>query len=271
MEKDMKMQDNELDDLFRNKLDGLEVEPSGNVWGNILAGLDEDKKKKPLWAYISAAASVLVIATAGLLMLKQPEVKPDDTAQRISKVQPAKRVADNNEVAEQPALTQNTQKEQAPVAAPAASKDAVKADTTQVQPAPAKIAKTRATPLKPIAGIKSKPIMIAAIVEQPQEQINPVLPDADVKLNEQTISQEAQPFKTQPVVIASAGLPQMAKTEVQQPEKKKRRGFGGLLNSIVSKIDKRKDKIIEFEDNGDGQRLTGINLGIIKISTEEEE
>lgn len=265
----MNMQDNELDDLFRNKLDGLEVEPSGNVWGNIVAGLDEGKKKKPLWAYISAAASVLIITTAGLVLLKQQEVKPDDNTQRITKVQPVKKATDNVGQDEQPAIAQNAEEGDAPVAMPV--EETHKEHSKKEKPAPAKIARVRATPLKPIAGIKSKPILIAQVASQPQQNVNnPVLPDADVTLSEKTISAEPEPFKTKPVVIASAGLPQTDKAEAEEPVKKKRKGFGGLLNAIVSKIDKRKDKIIEFEDNGYGERLTGINLGIIKISTEEE-
>ncbi|MCC8409714.1 hypothetical protein LJ707_12310 [Mucilaginibacter sp. UR6-1] len=269
MEKGMNMQDNELDDLFRNKLNGLEVEPSGNVWGNIVAGLDVDKKKKPLWAYISAAASVIIIATAGLLLMKQQEVKPENNTQRITKVQPAKKVADVTKPAEQPVLAQNTEKSSAPVTTPV--EEMRNEHSKKEKSAPAKLARVRATPLKPIAGIKTKPILIAEVAQQPQQSIStPVLPDAAVTLSEKSISAEPEPFKTKPVIIASAGLPQMQKTIAEQPEKKKRRGLGGLLNAIVSKIDKRKDKIIEFEDNGDGQRLTGINLGIIKIETEEE-
>lgn len=267
MEKGMNMQDKELDDLFRNKLNGLEVEPSGNVWGNILAGLDGDKKKKPLWAYISAAASVVVIVTAGILFMQQ-EDKPEENTERVTKVQPAKKVADDIAKVEQPSIAQNSNKSEAPVATPI--EEVSNKDSKKDKTAPAKLAKTRATPLKPIAGIKAKPVMIAAVTNQPEIKTEPILPDADVKLNEQTILQEPEPFKTKPVVIASAGLPQTQKAIDDQPEKKKRRGFGGLLNAIVSKIDKRKDKIIEFEDNGDGQRLTGINLGIIKIETEEE-
>lgn len=264
----MNMQDNELDDLFRNKLNGLEVEPSGNVWGNIVAGLDGDKKNKPLWAYISAAASVVVIVTAGILFIQQGD-KPEEHTQRITKVQPAKKVADNMAKGEQPAIAQNINKSEPPVTTPV--EEVSKEDSKKEKPAPAKLARVRATPLKPIAGIKSKPVLIAEVTPEPQKSINtPVLPDATITLSEKSISAEPEPFKTKPVVIASAGLPQTGKAQADEPVKKKRRGFGGLLNAIVSKIDKRKDKIIEFEDNGDGQRLTGINLGIIKIETEEE-
>ncbi|MCD8740438.1 hypothetical protein LT679_07475 [Mucilaginibacter roseus] len=266
MEKGMNMQDKELDDLFRDKLNGLDIAPSAHVWGNIAAGLD-GKKKKPLRAYISAAAAVVVIVTAGILLM-QRDVKPEGNTQSITKVQPAKKIVDNTEQAEELAPVQNTEK--ADVVTQPQAKGADKGSPENEKPAPVKLAKTRATPLKPIAGIKARPIMIAAVTNQQEIITEPVLPDADVKLSEQTILPEPEPFKTKPVVIASAGLPQTLKTFADEPVKKKRRGFGGLLNAIVSKIDKRKDKIIEFEDNGDGQRLTGINLGIIKIETEEE-
>ena len=50
------------------------------------------------------------------------------------------------------------------------------------------------------------------------------------------------------------------------------RSFGGLINAVVGKIDKRKDKVIEFnddDDDDDGATVTGVNLGIIKIKKEK--
>jgi hypothetical protein len=49
--------------------------------------------------------------------------------------------------------------------------------------------------------------------------------------------------------------------------KKPARGLGGLINKIVAAVDKREDKLIEFTDadNDEGARVTGVNLGFIKI------
>ena len=47
------------------------------------------------------------------------------------------------------------------------------------------------------------------------------------------------------------------------------RNFGDMVNLVIAKVDKRKDKVIEFSDTDDGDSITGINLGVIKIKKEK--
>src|ERR1700744_3832492 len=69
----MDMQDKKFDDLFRSKLDGFEMEPTAQVWENIGAGLD-GKKRKSLTPWLSIAASVIILITAGILFVPKKEV-----------------------------------------------------------------------------------------------------------------------------------------------------------------------------------------------------
>ena len=42
--------------------------------------------------------------------------------------------------------------------------------------------------------------------------------------------------------------------------------LGGLINLVIAKVDKREDKIIEFDESDeDESNLTALNLGILKI------
>jgi hypothetical protein len=78
------------------------------------------------------------------------------------------------------------------------------------------------------------------------------------------------PFITKPVAL-TAQLPQADKAIAAAPVKKRRiRSLGDLINVVVSKVDKRKDKIIEFSNTDDDEAtITGVNLGIIKIKKQD--
>jgi len=65
----MDMQDREFDDVFRNKLDGFEAEPSAKVWMGIDATLDEKSRKKAIMPWLSIAASIIVLLSAGILFI----------------------------------------------------------------------------------------------------------------------------------------------------------------------------------------------------------
>jgi hypothetical protein len=54
------MNDKELDRLFRQKLDPMEVTPSAEAWQQLEAGL-QHKKEKKIWAHISRVAAVVLL------------------------------------------------------------------------------------------------------------------------------------------------------------------------------------------------------------------
>ena len=66
------MNDKELDRLFRQKLEPMEVRPSAGAWEQLEAGL-QHKKKKRLWVYISqiAAAILLLLGSWGAFEYSQ--------------------------------------------------------------------------------------------------------------------------------------------------------------------------------------------------------
>jgi len=108
--------------------------------------------------------------------------------------------------------------------------------------------------------------LIAAVpaIKQP-EVTNPVVPGPETQLTVKTNAVE--PVITKPV-LASTEVP-----AVQQAKTVKRRGihsFGDLVNIVVAKVDKRKDKVIEFTDTDDDEStITAVNMGPIKIKKDK--
>ena len=256
------MQDNEFDDLFRSKLGGLEVQPSAQVWDHIAAGLGTTKKKSII-PMLSMAASILVVVAAGTWFMLDKPVKQVQNKVVQVKVTP---LTNNN------TSTENTVVEQSNTVI----------ETAQPTSGAKVVAYTA------IAKVKAKPtvkkqnteevsftsIPTAAITETSGQQVlaavpvqpvaHPVVPE--MKLASSPIDNEAPVLKTintaAPVAVTA-----------NQVEKKKRHGIhslGDLINVVVSKVDKREDKLIEFtESDDDGSSVTGINLGIIKIKKEK--
>ncbi|RYD89545.1 MAG: hypothetical protein EOP54_25425 [Sphingobacteriales bacterium] len=263
MEKYMNMQDKELDALFHAKLDDLEVEPSANLWAGIAAELDADKKKT-IMPYLSIAATILVLVTAGILFIPKAEDATQQPVEiKITKQQPAKALQPVAQTIKQPIIVPATGSTSAvqKIATVSVSKPAYKEITKKEQEQI--IAKKIEAPVN-----EQQPVLAA--ITRNNGNLKPVVPDTDIELSAKTISAESEPFKTKPVVMASANLPQTDMQEVQPVKKKKINSFGGLLNALVSKIDKRKDKLIEFDDANGENNITGINLGILKLKKEEQ-
>src|ERR1700759_5644949 len=65
----MSMQDKEMDELFRAKLDNLEIQPSDKVWKGIVLELDGNKRKRSLIPIIRIAAGIIVFIAVGLFFM----------------------------------------------------------------------------------------------------------------------------------------------------------------------------------------------------------
>ncbi len=256
----MAMQDKDFDKLFNQKFEGFEVEPSPMAWDNIAAELDGKKSTRSVMPWIRVAAAVLIIATAGVLFLKNDtqtndgEKKDKLVANRVKPVVPVK--PEVHEVNEPASVV--------------TSKPKIAKVATQLHKyKPNKAAKTN-----PIIAVKVTPAditehdptinnetIIAAVTNPASTQTQATLPD--VQLTPRTLNADPQ---------ANVEKPITASTEKQNTEPAKKRGiqsFGGLINAVVAKLDKRDDKLIEFSDGDDGDdnatKLTGVNLGLIKI------
>jgi hypothetical protein len=264
MEKDMKMQDKEFDDLFRSKLDDFEMEPSEQVWKNIGAELDGKKKVRSILPWLSIAASVIILVAAGILFIpKKAKDDPKDhhknnLARTIVKprvvepenntpvnVGPEKQqqVAAVQEPAKQFVRVHHAKKVEIPVTPNIQDNQAI---------AKATPAKTDEQPVLAAVSQKASDITEPGVITEPPVTVK------HVEITEPPVTQ-SQP------VLASAQTPE-AKTTKPTIKKRGIRNFGDLVNLVVARVDKRKDKVIEFTDTDDDESMiTGVHIGSVRI------
>jgi len=252
----MNMPDKNIDQLFRSKLEGFEVEPSANVWSGIAYALRKNKRKN-YTTWLSVAASVVILITAAILFMPGKPAKNNAGDNKIVKGNAPDRLL--NQVEEESIINRNT------------GNDVIKTDiqvavTPHAKPQPQAVKTTMPSQVvndrvkTDAAVIVNQPEQVVASVE-PKPLQQAVVPDIDVAVK--TVGTTTADENSSPVTLA-------ANSDVQeQPKKHKIRGLGSLINMVVASVDKRKDKIIEFADNDEGDSVTGINLGFIKVKKDK--
>lgn len=256
----MDMQDKEFDEVFSSKFEQFEAEPSPMIWANIAGKLDGEKSKRLWIPYLSIAAGIVVVFTAGLLFLHHTEPEQHHNYANM--------------------IHRDTVKTAGPV------------DATPIvkQPEPVKVDKTSAEKIavnKTNRRRTSFPANKIAVMNKADDLIKDEQTDtARVRLIAQTSVPAGIPLKVRPImpdvqltpkavdVVVSAPVEKAAVTALADKqdagaEKKHRiHSLGDLINILVAKVDKRQDKLIEFSDSDDDDaesNVTGINLGLIKL------
>ena len=256
------MQDKEFDELFRSKLDDFEIAPSAKVWQGINSELDGDKRKRLLVPFMSIAASIIVLVTAGLLFIPKKG--------KVNTQHPVTTIIAKIKTPVIPVPPVNTTP--APVNTPKVTPDQQVAVNQVAQGHHIKM-KPSVAPLKAQQqDIEQEPLPAA---EQPeltalpakQSTSNAVVPGNETQIAVKQPVIDNADFISKPA-IAAAQLPAAAKPDAA-PVKKRHgiRSLGDLINVVVATVDKRKDKVIEFtnSDDDDESNITAVNLGVIKV------
>jgi len=257
----MDMQDKEFDELFRAKLDGFEAEPSANVWPGIADELDSNKRRKTLGAWVSIAASILVLAGVGLFFIPK-------------KTNTGTKPAENNPIA---ATTQPIAKPQPPQAPGAANNPVKLKHRTEIARAQSRhgvnIGEAKTIDTTPVSAIKTAADDHPFITNIPTKTAAPtkaVVPDVAVQLAVNQSIDQLPGQSLKPDKLGSQNLADSKKDSVLAKRKHRIHNFGDLVNLVVDKLDKRQDKVVQFADDEDGDsHLTGVNLGIVKIKKGE--
>lgn len=252
------MQDKELDELFRSKLDELEIKPSPNVWVEIEAGLEKDRRKKAYIPFLSIAASIVVLFTIGWLFMPQE-------ARIIVKT------ATNANLAKVPATTMGTDPTEpiTVISKPAkiirSGSVVVKNDALPTENQNADKDSTESA-IRPVTNSDEQ---LASINASKTAAITPVLPLESTQIaNLQPIQiKPPQVVESQPII---AQVPAIKDRGLAAKPKHTMLSLGSLINAMVAKVDKREDKIIEFTDDDGDSNITGVNLGIIKIKKDQQ-
>ncbi len=259
----MDMQDREFDDLFRSKLDGFETEPSANVWAGIDAELSGKRRKKTLTPFLSIAASIIVLVAAGVLFIpeKGKVTGKHPVQNKVAKTALAPVVSPKVKSPSDPVLKSQagTLNETTLAGNHVRSHSKTNKDLpAQQSPEPVKAIETKNQP------------ELAAIPRKEPEVIDAVAPDKSTQIAIKQPMAETIAFKTKPPVPAVEMPTADKQDELAAKPGKKLRSLGDIINAAVAKVDKRKDKFIEFSDTDDnGSTLTAVNLGIIKIKKRE--
>jgi hypothetical protein len=244
----MNMQDNEMDDLFRLELGNFETDPSERVWTGIRAELDDQSSRsRSIWPLLRIAASIIVLATGGIVLVPWKSGTANKAGHTFARLAPpaAKALAKVTVVERKvkPEVSEN-----APAAGVPRAKRPVIAGLAAKVPAITE----EQVPVK-------QPEQTLELANSPSSDIRPAYPVSDITITEKILIERCG-------VIANAG-------EKPQAPPTRRHGIhniGDLVNLVVARVDKRKDKVIEFSDNEDDEStITGLNIGLIRIKKDK--
>jgi hypothetical protein len=248
----MKMQDKELDELFRSNLDDLEIKPSPNVWAGIDAELEKGRRKKGYITLLSIAASIIILFMAGYLFIPQ-KTRLRSQAHLIGITVPTRKNAPVQVIVKNSYPNEINK----PVAkGHAGNQNKVKSSTGQNDPTTADLI------------LEKNDEQLASVNTSKTDIIIAELPDKNIQI----ASIQAVQIKT-PLTIEQpkiAALPVINDNSLAVKPKHTALSLGGIINAMVAKVDKRKDKIIEFTDDDGESSITGVNLGIIKIKKDQQ-
>ena len=248
--------DKELDKLFQQRFEDAEFQPSADVWGKITAKMDrKEKVRKPFTVFWMAAASVVVVLGASLWFYRPVEViKLQGTSHEMVLNTPESPITD-------------------------LGTGAAKLDPHQPE--------IKGFDFSKLLAAEEKSFNTPEEVTLPEKLVNQISKQDVLASNNvvrRNTSEIAQPSKevkvprytgdqskldvTQADMIASAEVvSDELIPETQQSAPKRIRSVGSLVNFVISKVDRREDKIIEFKDGDEGSEISGINLGLIKLKS----
>jgi len=245
------MQDKDFDQLFKERFEAFEVDPSEGLWQNITNKLDTpvQKQKKTFAPYWMAAASV-VLLTSAVLWLSRPG--------EVIKLQ--------GKSHEQVIVNQNkeTGKEAKPIESQIIDEPARKT-VVSTQPEKARYSVSRKGGKSEVrqlnkTALPEKVSPQAPVIEEVLLATQPV--SIDVPKQRKAVTNEGNE-----VVMAKVDESEIEDYKEAETTSPRIKSVGGLVNFVIAQVDKRDDKIIEFKDGEEGSTLSGINIGPLKFKS----
>lgn len=243
------MSDEEIDEMFRQKLQPYEDTPSAQAWKNISAELSPEKQSRSntprIWM---AAASLILLASLALLFLPgKPPVKLQ--ASHTPETKPV-------EYKETPRVVKTKSHE------PKGILFLERLASMKIE------GNRRVKEYKKRGRAISENIAHISEVQQEESQTESV---------EAVISQVDEPqipiAEELSVEKASPGVVLALADQEQEPivHKEKIKSLGDIVNFFIRQVDPREEKIIEFTNHDEGSSVSSINLGLLKIKTKQNE
>ena len=234
--------DKDLDTLIKQRFENFETEPPAELWSKIDTSLTGSKTRNKIKSfYWVSAASIVIIFSAALYFYKPLEViklraKNESREILVNKPDPAKEFKEvkNIQAEKIKVLTKNT------------------------------LPNTNQTVYKIPANNSGSEIKENRNLKRPE--VSEVLIADNQEKFKNTIPLIADSNTAEPVLLVSQPLETVTEIAADIP-KQKIKSVGSLINFVISRVDKREDKIIEFKDGKEGSAVSVINLGLIKFKS----
>ena len=244
MKKTGTVTDKDFDKVFHEKLYSMEIEPADSVWEGISQQLNRTKKKSSFPILWLAAASMAAVVGVGVWLSSQKEPMKltgtvgSDIEERS--VQPAP----------EPGLGADKHSKISSL---------VKERITQLQ-IPKSIARHKKKENLEVTSIRAVVPAPLATFEENEPLVSSEDTGSKPEIHTTIAAKKTQALAfTEPEVV----------NEESQVKERKIKSLGSLVNFVVSKVDKRKNKIIEFEDGDEGTMVSGLNLGLLKFQAKQ--
>jgi hypothetical protein len=256
--------DKELDKLFKQRFGDLEIEPSDAIWDKITSTMDKKRRKSAFPSFWMAAASIVVLISAGLLYFRPQEViKLHGSNEIVKNMEENSSRLESNEAPisnEAPLLGIQTEEIDLPDFNLINSSEVKSSEYVLVQ---------NATVTEP--EIKAPAVEPVFIASEQVKKVGQEQPKKSVKVPSRYSGDQSELDVTQPDMMAIAEFIEEEKgiEENELRGQRKIRSVGSLVNFVIAKVDKREDKLIEFKDSDEGSEVSGINLGLVKIKSKK--
>jgi hypothetical protein len=237
------IQDKDFDKVFKDAFESAEIVPSRNLWPEIELQINEKKIKKFPFLWL-AAAMVLIVASVSILRYNKQAVVPIETntvaKNSIENVTPVVKTEEKPTVA----VVNNTIETQKIALVKQVNGSNLNANKIEVLPA-----KQHSPATTVDKSEQHKQEVFIAKADDPQQDLN--------KKIEEVINHPIE----ETVLASTNTVKDIEKTGAVQEENKGIRNVGDLVNMVVNKVDKRKDKFIQFKTDDDDSSLASINIG----------
>ncbi len=287
------MQDKKFDELFKDRFEGAEIEPSMDLWNNIEGELDPKRKRiVPVFWMVAASVMVGVLAIALIFnglkgnkdgALIAVNAKPGTLDNKPGKLNSKPgQLRSSSGIPPAVTIAPVVTAESSSPASAQSERNYVAAVSAKTSISSMESSKRRASEVYG-AGSATKKDLTAM---QPAERIarlnnQQVIAKMDFTDLPKAKVHEAQaeiPTQKDAIVLANTNTPLATADEVgnendeavrknDEADRKGIRNVGDLINFVVDKVDKREDKFLKFKtDDDDNSSLIGINIGMLKFS-----
>lgn len=248
--------DNEFDRLFKDRLMDAEVQPGADLWDRIAPQITT-KKKRNMSVYWSAAATVLIAVSAGLLFKPQEKIALHAPIVTVPVEVPA---AAGNQVVSADHSANAENQITAPEEQSGSTEQIDHAFIGQKDDHSSNNLIKEEKSLVAMQPVEEDRHHTITADEKPETTIA-TLPEPAI--SETALANSSRPANTEQEMATALNEP----AELEQQSRPRIRNAGDLVNFVVDKLDKREQKFVEFRtDDDEGTSLVAINIGPLKIN-----